>query len=76
MLNILGEDSGRRGLIQAQSMIQNSLSISGAKAHWYEKTDVKKNRKVKQRNLNIDSFHSRLVISTSLLHPGLKQETS
>lgn len=58
MLNILGEDSGRHGLLQAQSMIQNSLGISGAKAHWYEKADVKKNRKVKQRNLNIHSFYS------------------
>jgi len=46
MLNILGEESGKHGLIQAQNMIQRALSIPGAKAHWYEKTDVKKNRKV------------------------------
>ena len=46
MLNVLGEAEGNTGLMIAQSLLQKALKVPGAKVHWYEKSNVQKDRKV------------------------------
>ena len=46
MLNLLGKAEGMNGWRRAQSVIQKALNVPGATVHWYEKSNVQKNRKV------------------------------
>ncbi|CAM8955413.1 unnamed protein product [Rhodiola kirilowii] len=46
MYNILGEDEGERGFSLARQLIRRALTIPGASVHWYDKPDIRRQRKV------------------------------
>uniref|UniRef100_A0A7N0TCT9 phosphoribosylaminoimidazole carboxylase n=1 Tax=Kalanchoe fedtschenkoi TaxID=63787 RepID=A0A7N0TCT9_KALFE len=46
MYNILGEDEGEPGFFLANQLIRKALTVPGASVHWYDKPEVKKQRKV------------------------------
>ncbi|KAL7585152.1 hypothetical protein Lser_V15G46270 [Lactuca serriola] len=46
MYNILGEDEGERGFILAHELIRRALCTPGASVHWYDKPDMRKQRKM------------------------------
>ncbi|KAK1402675.1 phosphoribosylaminoimidazole carboxylase [Heracleum sosnowskyi] len=46
MYNILGEDEGEPGFLIANQIIQRALKIPGANVHWYDKPEMRKQRKM------------------------------
>ncbi|KAL3520935.1 hypothetical protein ACH5RR_019084 [Cinchona calisaya] len=46
MYNILGEDEGEPGFLMAHQLIQRALGIPGAAVHWYDKPEMRKQRKM------------------------------
>ncbi|XP_071729817.1 phosphoribosylaminoimidazole carboxylase, chloroplastic [Rutidosis leptorrhynchoides] len=46
MYNILGEDEGEAGFIMAHRIIKRALCTPGATVHWYDKPDMRKQRKM------------------------------
>ncbi|KAH7682042.1 Phosphoribosylaminoimidazole carboxylase protein [Dioscorea alata] len=46
MYNILGEDEGEPGLKLAHDLIGRALKVPGASIHWYDKSDMRKLRKM------------------------------
>ncbi|GKV27316.1 hypothetical protein SLEP1_g36502 [Rubroshorea leprosula] len=46
MYNLLGEEEGEPGFILAHQLIARALGISGATAHWYDKPEMRKQRKM------------------------------
>nr|GME03762.1 phosphoribosylaminoimidazole carboxylase, chloroplastic isoform X1 [Ipomoea batatas] len=46
MYNILGEDEGEPGFALANQLIGRALEIPGASIHWYDKPEMRKQRKV------------------------------
>ncbi|PRQ41770.1 putative phosphoribosylaminoimidazole carboxylase [Rosa chinensis] len=46
MYNLLGEDEGEAGFHLAHQVIGRALSIPGATVHWYDKPDMRKQRKM------------------------------
>ena len=46
MLNILGSEDGEAGWHAAMSLIRRALATPGASAHWYDKLETKKGRKM------------------------------
>ncbi|KAM6577066.1 hypothetical protein CsatB_028903 [Cannabis sativa] len=46
MYNILGEDEGDRGFSLAHQLIGRALGITGATVHWYDKPEMRKQRKM------------------------------
>ncbi|XP_058212579.1 phosphoribosylaminoimidazole carboxylase, chloroplastic-like isoform X1 [Rhododendron vialii] len=46
MYNILGEDKGEPGFLLAYQLIGRALGISGATVHWYDKPEMRKQRKM------------------------------
>ncbi|WCJ31611.1 phosphoribosylaminoimidazole carboxylase putative / AIR carboxylase putative [Euphorbia peplus] len=46
MYNILGEDEGEAGFRLAHKLIARALDIPGASVHWYEKSEMRKQRKM------------------------------
>lgn len=46
MYNILGEDEGEQGFLLAHQLIGRALGISGASVHWYDKPEMRKQRKM------------------------------
>ncbi|XP_024971375.1 phosphoribosylaminoimidazole carboxylase, chloroplastic isoform X2 [Cynara cardunculus var. scolymus] len=46
MYNILGEDEGEPGFIMAHQLISRALCTPGASIHWYDKPDMRKQRKM------------------------------
>lgn len=46
MYNILGEDEGEPGFYLAHQLMLRALSISGAFVHWYNKPEMRKQRKM------------------------------
>ncbi|XP_074330893.1 phosphoribosylaminoimidazole carboxylase, chloroplastic isoform X1 [Apium graveolens] len=46
MYNILGEDEGEPGFIIANQIIKRALKIPGANVHWYDKPEMRKQRKM------------------------------
>ncbi|KAF8401832.1 hypothetical protein HHK36_012778 [Tetracentron sinense] len=46
MYNILGEEEGEPGFYLAQQLIGRALSIPGATVHWYDKPEMRKQRKM------------------------------
>lgn len=46
MYNILGEDEGEPGFYLSHQLMQRALSISGAFVHWYDKSEMRKQRKI------------------------------
>ncbi|KAL8243109.1 hypothetical protein R6Q59_009367 [Mikania micrantha] len=46
MYNILGEDEGEAGFILANRIIRRALCTPGATIHWYDKPDMRKQRKM------------------------------
>ncbi|XP_074291078.1 phosphoribosylaminoimidazole carboxylase, chloroplastic-like [Silene latifolia] len=46
MYNILGEDEGERGFFLAHQVMRRALNVPGASVHWYDKSDIKKQRKM------------------------------
>nr|XP_043609986.1 phosphoribosylaminoimidazole carboxylase, chloroplastic isoform X2 [Erigeron canadensis] len=46
MYNILGEDEGEAGFIMAHQIIRRALCTPGATIHWYDKPDMRKQRKM------------------------------
>ncbi|XP_009364469.2 phosphoribosylaminoimidazole carboxylase, chloroplastic isoform X3 [Pyrus x bretschneideri] len=46
MYNLLGEDEGEPGFLLAQQLIGRALHIPGATVHWYDKPEMRKQRKM------------------------------
>ncbi|XP_059628505.1 phosphoribosylaminoimidazole carboxylase, chloroplastic isoform X1 [Cornus florida] len=46
MYNILGEDEGEPGFLLAHQLIGRALRIPGATVHWYDKPEMRKQRKM------------------------------
>nr|XP_010915413.1 phosphoribosylaminoimidazole carboxylase, chloroplastic isoform X1 [Elaeis guineensis]XP_010915414.1 phosphoribosylaminoimidazole carboxylase, chloroplastic isoform X1 [Elaeis guineensis] len=46
MYNILGEDEGDAGFYLAHQLIGRALNIPGATVHWYDKPEMRKQRKM------------------------------
>ncbi|KAG6700586.1 phosphoribosylaminoimidazole carboxylase, chloroplastic-like isoform X1 [Carya illinoinensis] len=46
MYNILGEDEGESGFVLAHQLIRRALSIPRATVHWYDKPEMRKQRKM------------------------------
>jgi phosphoribosylaminoimidazole carboxylase len=46
MYNILGEKEGEAGFLQAHQIIGRALTIPGATIHWYDKPEMRKQRKM------------------------------
>ncbi|XP_024025146.1 phosphoribosylaminoimidazole carboxylase, chloroplastic isoform X2 [Morus notabilis] len=46
MYNLLGEDEGDRGFLLAHQLIGRALGIPGATVHWYDKSEMRKQRKM------------------------------
>lgn len=46
MYNILGEDGGEPGFLLANRLIGRALRIPGATVHWYDKPEMRKQRKM------------------------------
>eukprot|EP00258_Populus_trichocarpa_P030647 XP_024446666.1 phosphoribosylaminoimidazole carboxylase, chloroplastic isoform X1 [Populus trichocarpa] len=46
MYNILGEDEGEPGFHLAHQLIGRALNIQGASVHWYDKPEMRKQRKM------------------------------
>ncbi|KAL0311246.1 UNVERIFIED_CONTAM: Phosphoribosylaminoimidazole carboxylase, chloroplastic, partial [Sesamum angustifolium] len=46
MYNILGEDEGEPGFLLANQLISRALRIPGASVHWYDKPEMRKQRKM------------------------------
>ncbi|KAL0405371.1 UNVERIFIED_CONTAM: Phosphoribosylaminoimidazole carboxylase, chloroplastic [Sesamum latifolium] len=46
MYNILGEDEGEPGFLLANQLIGRALRIPGASVHWYDKPEMRKQRKM------------------------------
>ncbi|KAG5404438.1 hypothetical protein IGI04_010557 [Brassica rapa subsp. trilocularis] len=46
MYNILGEDDGEAGFRLAHRLIARALSVPGASVHWYDKPEMRKQRKM------------------------------
>ncbi|WCJ43853.1 phosphoribosylaminoimidazole carboxylase putative / AIR carboxylase putative [Euphorbia peplus] len=46
MYNILGEDEGEAGFRLAQKLIARALDLPGASVHWYDKSEMRKQRKM------------------------------
>lgn len=46
MYNILGEDEGEPGFLLANQLIGRALRIKGASVHWYDKPEMRKQRKM------------------------------
>lgn len=46
MYNILGEEEGEPGFLLAQQLMGRALSTPGASVHWYDKPEMRKQRKM------------------------------
>ncbi|CAN1247101.1 Phosphoribosylaminoimidazole carboxylase, chloroplastic (Fragment) [Linum grandiflorum] len=46
MYNLLGEEEGERGFYLAHQLIGKALTIPGANIHWYDKPEMRKQRKM------------------------------
>ncbi|XP_047323007.1 phosphoribosylaminoimidazole carboxylase, chloroplastic [Impatiens glandulifera] len=46
MYNILGEEEGEAGFIRSHQLMMKALSIPGACVHWYDKPEMRKQRKM------------------------------
>ncbi|KAF3651248.1 Phosphoribosylaminoimidazole carboxylase, chloroplastic [Capsicum annuum] len=46
MYNVLGEDDGEPGFLLANQLIGRALGIPGASIHWYDKPDMRRQRKM------------------------------
>ncbi|XP_051124341.1 phosphoribosylaminoimidazole carboxylase, chloroplastic-like isoform X2 [Andrographis paniculata] len=46
MYNILGEEEGEPGFLVANQLIGRALGIPGASVHWYDKPEIRKQRKM------------------------------
>lgn len=46
MYNILGEDEGEPGFLLAHQLIGRALEVPGAAIHWYDKPEMRKQRKM------------------------------
>ncbi|XP_072999195.1 phosphoribosylaminoimidazole carboxylase, chloroplastic isoform X2 [Typha latifolia] len=46
MYNILGEDEGEAGFYLSHQLISRALNIPGATIHWYDKPEMRKQRKM------------------------------
>lgn len=72
MYNLLGEDEGEPGLYLAQQMIGRALHTRGATVHWYDKPEMKKQRKMG----HITIVGPSIAIVEARLNTMLKQEDS
>ncbi|KAL2930000.1 Phosphoribosylaminoimidazole carboxylase chloroplastic [Bienertia sinuspersici] len=46
MYNILGEDEGESGFLLAHELMRRALTMPGASVHWYDKSEMKRQRKM------------------------------
>nr|ABP68414.1 aminoimidazole ribonucleotide carboxylase [Physcomitrium patens] len=46
MYNILGEADGEEGFTIAHNIMRRAMSVPGASVHWYEKPEIRKQRKM------------------------------
>lgn len=46
MYNILGEDEGNSGFYLAHQLIAKALNLPGVSVHWYDKPEIRKQRKM------------------------------
>ncbi|XP_047964476.1 phosphoribosylaminoimidazole carboxylase, chloroplastic [Salvia hispanica] len=71
MYNILGEDEGEAGFLLANQLIARALRIPGATVHWYDKPDMRKQRKMG----HITLVGSSMGLLETRLHSILEEES-
>ncbi|KAI9184985.1 hypothetical protein LWI28_003115 [Acer negundo] len=72
MYNLLGEDEGDCGFYLAHQLIGRALSIPGATVHWYDKPEMRKQRKMG----HITIVGSSMGIVEARLNSMLKEDSS
>ncbi|KAK1582948.1 hypothetical protein Q3G72_019721 [Acer saccharum] len=72
MYNLLGEDEGDRGFYLAHQLIGRALGIPGATVHWYDKPEMRKQRKMG----HITIVGSSMGIVEARLNSMLKEDNS
>ncbi|KAK3200691.1 hypothetical protein Dsin_024106 [Dipteronia sinensis] len=72
MYNLLGEDEGDRGFYLAHQLIGRALGIPGATVHWYDKPEMRKQRKMG----HITIVGSSMGIVEARLNSMLKEDSS
>ncbi|KAH9659198.1 AIR carboxylase [Citrus sinensis] len=72
MYNLLGEAEGERGFYLAHQLIGKALSIPGATVHWYDKPEMRQQRKMG----HITIVGSSMGLVESCLNSLLKEDSS
>ncbi|TXG65997.1 hypothetical protein EZV62_007272 [Acer yangbiense] len=72
MYNLLGEDEGDHGFYLAHQLIGRALGIPGATVHWYDKPEMRKQRKMG----HITIVGSSMGIVEARLNSMLKEDSS
>ncbi|KAK1581393.1 hypothetical protein Q3G72_005632 [Acer saccharum] len=72
MYNLLGEDEGDHGFYLAHQLIGRALGIPGATVHWYDKPEMRKQRKMG----HITIVGSSMGIVEERLNSMLKEDSS
>ncbi|KAL9413627.1 hypothetical protein AB3S75_042168 [Citrus x aurantiifolia] len=72
MYNLLGEAEGERGFYLAHQLIGKALSIPGATVHWYDKPEMRQQRKMG----HITIVGSSMGLVESRLNSLLKEDSS
>ncbi|KAJ4719695.1 phosphoribosylaminoimidazole carboxylase [Melia azedarach] len=72
MYNLLGEDEGEHGFYLAHQLIGRALGIPGATVHWYDKPEMRKQRKMG----HITIVGSSMGIVEARLNSLLKEDSS
>lgn len=72
MYNILGVDEGEQGFRQSDKLIAQALSIPGLSVHWYDKPEMRKQRKMG----HITIVGSSMPIVEGRLNSLLQEESS
>ena len=67
MVNILGEDTGEKGLSIARDFIAKSLQIPGTTVHWYGKQGCRKGRKIGHITIVAKTFRQLRERATKLI---------
>ncbi|KAJ8900029.1 hypothetical protein K2173_024143 [Erythroxylum novogranatense] len=72
MYNLLGEDEGEAGFQLAHKLITRALNLQGVSVHWYNKPEMRKQRKMG----HITIVGSSMAIVLTRLNSMLKEEAS
>ncbi|RZC54179.1 hypothetical protein C5167_013035 [Papaver somniferum] len=81
MYNLLGEEEGEQGFALAHQLIGRALNVPGASVHWYNKPEIRKQRKmghitiVGPSMVNVENKLKSLLSKEDKISDGLSQAT-